>query len=198
MAHSIEVLLDPGADAAIRAAWQMLDEAGLPSQVQVHSPTNRPHVTLLAARRIRPEVDDLLRGLADRFPLRCPVGAPLVFGGRRLTLARLIVPSAPLLALHEEVYRRGLPYVEGEPYAHCRPGQWTPHATLGRRMTAEQVGLAMALVTGEVTREVTGETEGRIDGEVDGQVGGQADLPAQAVGLRRWDSDERVDHLLVG
>lgn len=182
MAHSVEVLLDPGADAAIRAAWQRLDEAGLPSQVQVRSPTNRPHVTLIAAPRIRPEVDDLLRGLADCFPVRCPVGAPLVFGGRRLTLARLIVPSATLLALHEEVYRRCLPYVEGEPYAHCRPGQWTPHATLGRRMSAEQVGLAMAVVTREI----------------DGEVGGHVDLPAEAVGLRRWDGDERVDHLLVG
>lgn len=194
MAHSIEVLLDPGADAAIRATWQRLDEAGLPSQVQVRSPTNRPHVTLIAAPRIRPEVDDLLRELTERFPLRCPVGAPLVFGGRRLTLARLIVPSAPLLALHEEVYRRCLPYVEGEPYAHCRPGQWTPHATLGRRMTAEQVGLAMAVLAGDVT----GKTEGEIEGEIDGKVGGQADLTAEAVGLRRWDSDERVDHLLVG
>lgn len=178
MAHSIEVLLDPFADAAIRAAWQMLDEAGLPSQVQVRSPTNRPHVTLLAAPRIHPAVDDLLRGLTDRFPVRCPVGAPLVFGGRRMTLARLIVPSGPLLALHEEVYRRCLPYVEGDPYPHCRPGQWTPHATLGRRMTAEQVGLAVAVLSGELD--------------------GQADLPAEAVGLRRWDSDERVDHLLVG
>ena len=52
------------------------------------------------------------------------------------------------------------------------------HATLGRRMTAEQVGLAVAVLSGELD--------------------GQADLPAEADGLRRWDSDERVDHLLVG
>lgn len=175
MAHSVEALLDPSAEAAIRAAWQMLDEAGLPSQVQVRSPTNRPHVTLLAAPRIRPEVDESLRGLTDRFPIRCVVGAPLVLRGRQLTLARLIVPSAPLLALHEEVYRRCLPYVEGEPYAHCRPGQWTPHATLSRRMSAEQVGLAVAVIADPA-----------------------ADLPAEAVGLRRWDSDERVDQLLIG
>jgi 2'-5' RNA ligase len=175
VAHSIELLLDPAADAAIRAAWQALADAGLPSQMQVRSPTNRPHVTLLAARQISPDVDDVLRGLADRFPVTCTVGAALVFGGPRLTLARLIVPNAALLALHEEVHRLALPHVAGEPFGHCRPGHWTAHATLARRLTAEQVGLAMTVVNG------TGN-----------------DLPAAAAGLRRWDGDERVDHLLIG
>lgn len=179
MAHSIELLLDPAADAAIRAIWQALDDAGLPSQLQVRSPTNRPHVTLLAGQRISPQVDDALRGLAGRFPVGCTVGAPLVFGGPRLTLARLIVPSAALLALHEEVYRLALPFVSGEPFAHCRPGHWTPHATLGRRFTAEQIGAAISL----------------INGSVDGQ---HPDLAGAAAGLRRWDSDQRVDHVLVG
>ncbi len=84
MAHSIELLLDPAADAAIRRGWQMLDGAGLPSQVHVTSPTNRPHVTLLAAPRISPGVDDVLRGLAGLFPVGCGVGAvrtPLSVGG---------------------------------------------------------------------------------------------------------------------
>lgn len=174
MAHSIELLLDAGSDAAIRAMWQVLDDAGLPSQMHVTSPTNRPHVTLIAAHRISPEVDDVLRGLSDRFPLDCVVGAPLVFGGVRHTLARLIVPSAELLDLHAEVYRLCLPHLRGEPFAHCRPGRWTAHATLGRRLTAGQIGVAMTMLN------------------ADG-----ADLRAEAAGLRRWDSDERVDHLLV-
>lgn len=174
MAHSIELLLDAHTDAEIRRLWRLLDEAGLPSQVHVTSPTNRPHVTLLAARRISPDVDDVLRALADRFPLPVVVGAALVFGGPRHTLARLIVPSADLLGLHEQVYRRALPYVSGEPFDHCRPGHWTAHATLGRRFSADQVGAAMEVVNGSGT-----------------------DLPAAVVGLRRWDSDQRIDHLLV-
>ena len=48
------------------------------------------------------------------------------------------------------------------------------HATLGRRFTAEEIGLAMPVVTGN-----------------------GIDLPADVTGLRRWDSDERVDHLLI-
>lgn len=175
MAHSIELLLDVDSDAAIRAAWQALDDAGLPSQMHVKSPTNRPHVTLIAAQRISPEVDGVLRGLSAWFPVPCVVGAPLVFGGPRHTLARLIVPSAELLELHEEVYRLALPYLTGEPFEHCRPGHWTAHATLGRRLSAEDIGAAMMAING------TGD-----------------DLAGQAVALRRWDSDERADHLLVG
>jgi hypothetical protein len=185
VAHSIELLLDADSEAAVRATWRALDAAGLPSQVHVKSPTNRPHVTLLAAQRISPEVDDVLRPLAHRFPVSCAVGAPLVFGGHHdrqrksasamHTLARLIVPSAELLALHEAVYRRSLPYLTGEPFPHCRPGHWTAHVTLGRRLTAEQIGTAIQLINGTGT-----------------------DLVGEAAGLRRWDSDERIDRVLVG
>jgi len=178
MAHSIELLLDSHSDAAIRAAWQVLADAGLPSQVNVTSSTNRPHITLLAAERISPDGDEVLRGLAPRLPIDCVVGAHVVFGGPRLTLARVIVPSAELLALHAEIYRLALPFLSGQPYPHCRPGHWTAHATLGRRFTAAQVGAALALA-GEVAAEVA------------------PDLMAQAVALRRWDSDARTDHLLI-
>jgi hypothetical protein len=174
MAHSIELLLDSRTDTAIRAAWQALADAGLPSQVQVKSATNRPHITLLAAQRISPEVDEVLRGLAPRLPLDCVVGAHVVFGGPRLTLARLIVPSAELLALHAEVFRLALPHVTGQPFAHCRPGHWTAHATLGRRLTAIEVGAALGLAEEAAP-----------------------DLAAEVVALRRWDSDARTDHLLI-
>lgn len=174
MAHSVEVLLDDDSDASIRRDWGVLAEAGLPSQLQVKSTTNRPHVTLLAADHINVDVDRLLAELRDRFPVPCVVGAPLVFGRGRLTLARLIVPSAQLLALHQEVYRRCLPYVSAEPFAHSAPGHWTPHATLGRRFTAEQVGEALGVLDGV-----------------------SHDLDARVVGLRRWDGDQRVDEVLI-
>lgn len=175
MAHSVELLLDPRTEAAIRASWQVLDDAALPSQVHVKSPTNRPHITLIAAQRIGCDVDEVLRPLADRFPLSCVVGAPLVFGGAKQTLARLIIPSAEILDLHAEIYRRCLPHLTGDPFDHCRPGRWTAHVTLGRRLTAEQIGEAMAVVNR--TRD---------------------DLSGSFAGLRRWDSDQRVDYQLVG
>ena len=180
MAHSIELLLDSHSDAAIRAIramWQVLVDAGLPSQIRVKSPTNRPHVTLLAAQRIDAGIDDLLRGLSDWLPIDCVVGAPRVFGGPRLTLARLIVPSPALLALHQEIYRRSLPHLLGEPFAHCAPGHWTPHATLGRRFSVPEIGAALALINTPENPTM--------------------DVAARLVGLRRWDGDERVDHVLV-
>ena len=176
VAHSIELLLDSHSDGVIRAHWQALADAGLPSQVNVTSTTNRPHITLLAAERISPDVDDVLRGLAARLPMDSVVGAHVVFAGPRLTLARLIVPSAELLALHAEVYRLTVPFVTGQAFAHCRPGHWTAHATLGRRLTPVQVGAALGLAD-EVSAE---------------------DLAAEVVALRRWDSDARTDHLLIG
>ncbi len=96
--HSIELLFDPDTEAAIRRIWDDLAAAGLPSQAAHRSPSNRPHVTLAVAESIAPAVDDLLAGVAARLPLRCVVGAPLLFGWWKAVLARLLVPSAELIA----------------------------------------------------------------------------------------------------
>ncbi len=175
MAHSIELLLDDDSDAAIRKVWQRLSDAGLPSQLRVKSDTNRPHITVIAADRIFPDVDAELSELGVRFPLPVVVGAPLIFGGGKLTLARLIVASADLLDLHRDVYRRCLPFMPNKPFPHCEPGHWTPHATLGRWFTAEQVARAL-----DVIEDLS------------------ADISADVVGLRRWDGDARVEQVLIG
>jgi hypothetical protein len=172
MAHSIELLLDQRADTAIREAWQALHDAGLPSQLKVGSATNRPHITLVAAERIAPAVDELLTGLSEELPRATVLGAPLVFGGDRLTLARLVVPSDALLDLHEVVYDDCRPHMTNR-FAHSLPGRWTPHVTLGRRFTPAQVGEALAAVDG-----IT------------------ADIRASVVGMRRWDGDTKCEHLI--
>jgi hypothetical protein len=171
MAHSIELLVDDYSDAAIRTVWHRLDDAGLPSQLRVKSATNRPHITLLAAERIAADVDADLMQLRPRFPLPVVVGAPLVFGGGKLTLARLVVASADLLDLHRDVVELCLPHLPQEPYSHSAPGHWTPHVTLGRRFTPEQVAQALIVIDGL-----------------------SADIDAQVVGLRRWDGDVKREY----
>jgi 2'-5' RNA ligase len=171
MAHSIELLLDERADTAVRQMWRALADTGLPSPHRVPSDTRRPHITLVAAERIAPDIDRMLSGLAEDFPLPVVLGAPLVFGGDRLTLARLGVASAALLALHDEVYDLCLPFASNV-FAHT--GRWTPHVTLGRRLTAPQVGEALAAVDGIA-----------------------ADIRARVVGLRRWDGDAKVERVLI-
>jgi 2'-5' RNA ligase len=174
MAHSIELLIDPDSDAAIRRVWDALADAGLPSQARVTTPTNRPHITLTVADRIAPDVDALLSPMHERLPFGCVVGAPLLFAGSRFTLARLLVPSAELLSLHEQVYRSCLPHMAPGPAPHCAPGRWTPHVTLCRRIGPDQLAQAFALL-------------GDVSGDVD----------AAVVGLRRWDGDARVEHVLI-
>jgi hypothetical protein len=172
MAHSIELLLDERADTAVRATWRALADAGLPSQLKVDSTTNRPHITLVAAERIDPGIDKPLAALVGNFPLRAVLGAPLVFGFGRFTLARMVVPSSALLALHDEIYGLTTPFVSNV-FAHSAPGRWTPHVTLGRRFSPAQVGDAIGLVNGLAD-----------------------EIRAGIVGLRRWDSDERRDYLI--
>ncbi len=172
MAHSVELLFDVETDAAVRRAWDVLAQAGLPSQAQHTAPSNRPHITLAVADTIAPDVDDALSALADLLPLDCTVGAPLVFGTGRFTLARLIVPSAALLTLQQQVHQLCLPHMSPGPASHTVPGRWTPHATLGRRLSAAQLGDALAVLP-------TG------------------DLAGRCVALRRWDGDQRVEHALI-
>lgn len=174
MAHSVELLFDAATDAALRMVWGALAGAGLPSQAHVTSPTNRPHVTLAVADRLAADVDGALAALADRLPVDCLVGAPLLFGAGPYTLARLIVPSAELLALQQHVHDICLPHMTPGPAPHTVAGRWTPHATLCRRISAPEVAAAC-----EVTRALN------------------ADLRGRFVSLRRWDGDQRVEHVLL-
>jgi 2'-5' RNA ligase superfamily len=173
MVHSIELLLDDDSDAAVRRIWAKLADADLPSLAATRSPTNRPHISTVVAERINPAVDSQLRELAQRLPLPCVLGAPLLFGGARFTVARLVVPSAELLALHADVHNACLPHLSPRPMAHTEPAAWTPHVTLCRRMDPVQLARALTVV-----RRLT------------------KDIPAELVGIRRWDGDKRVEHAI--
>jgi 2'-5' RNA ligase superfamily len=171
MVHSIELLLDPDSDAAVRRIWTKLADAELPSQAANRSPSNRPHISLVVAERIDAGVDLLLRPIAQRLPIRCVVGAPLLFGGPRFTVARLVVPSAELLSLHADAHDACLPHLLPGPMAHTAPGAWTPHVTLCWRMDAAQLAKALTVVK-KLTHDIRG----------------------QFVGMRRWDGSQRVEH----
>jgi 2'-5' RNA ligase superfamily len=170
MAHSIELLLDAESDATIRRIWADLAEAGLPSQFTNTSPTNRPHVSMVVAERIDSGVDQLLSPIAGRLPMRCTIGAPLLFGGPRFTVARLVVPSDGLLALHKDAHAVCVPHLSPGPMAHAAPGSWTPHITVCRRMDSTQLAKALTVV-GNLT----------------------LDIRAEFVAMRRWDGDERIE-----
>jgi hypothetical protein len=168
MVHSIELVFDSDTEAAIRRVWDDLAGAGIPSQ----APASRPHVTLAVAENIAADVDELLRPLNERLPLACAVGAPVLFGRATAVFARLIVPTNELLALHAEVHRRCLPYLAPAPLPNSLPGQWTAHVTLARRVGGAQLGRALRIA------------------------GRPSQIDGRFAGLRRWDGNKRVEHLL--
>ena len=163
--QTVELLLDAAADAAVRCEWDALAAAGLPSQALHTGPTNAPHVTLAVAREVPPAVEAALPAAVDGLPVAGALGALVVFGSRRVALARLVVPHPDLLALHARVAAllRDCPGVPG----YVLPGAWTPHVTLARGLTPGQVGSAL---------EVLGHLDG-IDGTL--------------VTARRWDGEAR-------
>lgn len=163
MVHSVELVFDPDTEAAVRHIWDTLRDAGIPSQ----APASRPHATLTVAERIDPEVDALLGPLADRFPLRCVVGAPLLFGRSQLILTRLIVPTIELLAVHADVYRLVVGRLQPGPMANSVPGQWTGHTTLARRVVPAKLGRALRIA------------------------GKPTEIEGSFVGLRRWDGNTK-------
>lgn len=147
MVQSVELLFDDATDSAIRGEWQCLWDAGLPSQYRVRAESNRPHITLFVARAISQDVDDALIEHLPTPTFRLRLGGLVVFGSRQVTLARLAVPSRSLLAAHRAVFDAAA-HSPGIP-PHIRPGEWTPHVTLARRIPADDLGRAVRLLRTE-------------------------------------------------
>jgi 2'-5' RNA ligase superfamily len=166
MVHSVELVFDQDTEAAVRHIWDELRDAGIPSQ----APASRPHATLTVAERIDPGVDALLRPLVPRFPFKCRIGAPLVFGGGKAVLARLLVPTPELLDVHAAVHRLCLPHLQPGPMANGLPGQWTAHVTMARRVMPNQLGRAARIA------------------------GKPPEIKGEVIGLRRWVGDKKLEY----
>lgn len=169
MVHSVELIFDADTEAAVRQLWDALRDAGIPSQ----APASRPHATLTVAQHIDAEADSALVSVLDRFPLPCRLGATVVFGRSAGVLARLLVPTPELLDVHAEVYRLALPLSAPDAMPHTAPGQWTPHVTLARRIAPAHLATAMRIA------------------------GRPAEIAGSIVGLRRWEGDQRTEHLIA-
>lgn len=148
MVQSVELVLDPAAEAEIRRQWRVLSAAGIHSP----APDHRPHITVAVAREIWPRLDRVLAAQPFR-PMPVRLGGLLIFGARRPILVRLVVPTEELLA----VQRRIAAVVDGCPGipATMRPSAWTPHVTLARRLSTERLAQAIAAVGADRDRAAT-------------------------------------------
>ena len=158
--RSIELTFDLTTEAAFRAEWTALQEAGLPNLGRHQGQSNRPHLTLAAGPALEPT--DALRALFDAvqsagaptdrprpqhpaalLPVDLRVSGLVLFraGSGRFVLARPVVMTRALLELHRTVLELAPGAVE-----LTRPDRWTPHVTLARRISAEQVSAALAVL----------------------------------------------------
>ena len=174
--HSIELVLDDDADRRVRAEWDALAAARLPSQARHKGASNRPHVTLAVTEAIDSDVDDRLRAVVRAaLPLPLALGGLMIFGSRRLVLARLVIASAALLELQAAI----VDVLDGlhDSRGHFAPGRWTPHVTLGRRLAVDQIGAALLALEGDGHRA--------------------EEIHGQLVGARRWDIEAKQTQSLT-
>lgn len=134
--RSIELVLSPTSDAAVRAVWDELIAEDLPSLGRHVSASNAPHVTLAAG-------PDLL--VPPRFDAPAPstlrLGGVLLFpaGPERSVLVRAVVVDRALAAFHEAVHRAAPGGVDTS-----LPGAWSPHVSFARRVRDADLPRALA------------------------------------------------------
>lgn len=124
--HSLELVPDEEGQDAVRRDWQRLHDAGLASQLDHRSPTNAPHLTVVAAPSLPDAAIDVATvRLGNLLPVRARAAGLLLLGGGRLTIARAV-------DLDDHVVRRALAVrVQVPERQHVG---WLPHLTLARRV----------------------------------------------------------------
>lgn len=143
--RSIELTFDLATEAAFRAEWAALQDAGLPNLGRHEGASNRPHLTLAAGPAL--ELTDAVRAAFEPATVSLPVGlrvSGLVLfraGSGRFVLARPVVMTRALLDLHRRVLELAPGAVE-----LTQPDRWTPHVTLARRIGADQVSAALGVL----------------------------------------------------
>lgn len=124
--HALELIPDEAGCAAVRADWQRLRDAGLPSQLDHRGSSNAPHLTVVSAPLL-PEaaIDVATARVGALLPVSGRAAGLLLLGGDKLTVARA-------LDLDDDVVRRVLAVrVHVPDRAHLG---WLPHVTLARRL----------------------------------------------------------------
>ena len=129
--HALELLPDQAGQHVIRRDWRVLSEAGLRSQLDHRGATNAPHLTLVAAAAIGPQVHALaVELISPLLPIRVRSSGLLILGARRLTVARVVDVEDHVVA----AVLRLRAAVDGPQH----PG-WLPHLTLARGLSRSDV-----------------------------------------------------------
>ena len=136
--HALELVADAAGEAAVRAEWQALRDAGLRSMLDHAGATNTPHVTVIAVPSLTTADEeravDLLGAL---LPVEVVTSGVAVFGGASVSLVRT-------LDVADEVIRAVLD-LRATTSGHQHVG-WLPHLTLARRLPRADLPRALAVI----------------------------------------------------
>ncbi|WP_082772674.1 2'-5' RNA ligase family protein [Actinoplanes sp. TFC3] len=115
----MELLLNAGLEAEVRAVWQRLHATGLRSLATHTHPSNAPHITLATAEELPPDL--ALQGL----PVDIVLDNVIVLGRN---VAWRVRPTESLRQLHRTVWQS----VDDQNPLHA-PENWIPHVSLALR-----------------------------------------------------------------
>lgn len=144
MADVLAVFFDDEADAAVRALWQRLERAGVPSLSSRTHRNHRPHVSFAVAGAIPAKARTALRRDLELLSLpnlwlytlgTFPTNENVLFLGA--------VADTELIAVHSAVHDALAGKVRN-PSAYYLPGAWVPHCALAEDITPEQFVAGMA------------------------------------------------------
>ena len=150
--QSVELVPDAAGDAAVRAQWDALVAAGLPSLARHRSASNRPHVTVVTAPLVDPAQDEALEAaLPPLLPITVRWGAVTIFGPGPHAVVRLVEVAPPLARLNALAAS-----IIGVPADNLTaPGRWSPHLTLARRVCAADLDAVLAVLAAWPQEDVT-------------------------------------------
>lgn len=129
---TVELLLDRDTERGVRQVWEYLAARGEPSQLHHGHPTNRPHLTLVAAGSLTAAAWEELQVRLGG--LECPavLDGLVRFSGRRQVLAWRVRRVPGLLAVHAAAHDALLATGCEPDHPLLLPDTWQPHITLGR------------------------------------------------------------------
>lgn len=144
MAQALECYFDADADDAVRALWQRLEQAGVPSLATATHRRHRPHVTVAIGGSIPPAARrDLVTSLTRLALPRLWLYTLGTFPTSENVLFLGAVTDAELLAVHVAVHDTLAGRVR-DPWAYHLPGAWVPHCTLSQDVSPSQLAAAFA------------------------------------------------------
>lgn len=144
MPQALEFFFDDEADRAVRALWDRLERAGVPSLATRTHRRHRPHVSIAIAGSIAPATRDALRADLARLAIpRLWLSTLGAFSSADPVLMLAAVVDTELLAVHSAVHDVLAGRVR-QPSAYYLPGSWIPHCTLAQGIDPPQIAAGFA------------------------------------------------------